>query len=125
MAVARTWATCTPIVLDRHLKAKGNAEREEEICGSGAPRLRATSACPSPERVSTGKHSAVQGAPSAYPSGRMPRWTRWRLPGSLASRQLTHAVIQFDEPVRGPVILGAGRFSGLGLVPRARPGEAG
>jgi CRISPR-associated protein Csb2 len=29
--VARTWATCTPIVLDRHLKAKGNAERDAEV----------------------------------------------------------------------------------------------
>ena len=33
----------------------------------------------------------------------------------LASRQLTHAVLQFPEPVRGPVLLGAGRFAGLGL----------
>jgi CRISPR-associated protein Csb2 len=40
---------------------------------------------------------------------------RWRLPESLAGRQLTHAVIQFAEPVEGPVLLGAGRFLGLGL----------
>ena len=39
----------------------------------------------------------------------------WRLPPSLASRQLTHAVIRFAEPIDGPVILGAGRFVGLGL----------
>jgi CRISPR-associated protein Csb2 len=37
------------------------------------------------------------------------------LPESLASRQLTHAVLQFPEPVRGPVLLGVGRFAGLGL----------
>ena len=65
--------------------------------------------------VAVGKHSAIEGAPSAYPIGRAPRWTGWRLPKSLASRQLTHAVLQFAEPVRGPVILGAGRFAGLGL----------
>lgn len=40
---------------------------------------------------------------------------RWKLPGSLASRQLTHAVIRFPETVRGSVLLGAGRFVGLGL----------
>jgi CRISPR-associated protein Csb2 len=57
----------------------------------------------------------VTGAPSAYPSGHAPRWTGWRLPKSLATRQLTHALLQFNEPVRGPVILGAGRFGGLGL----------
>jgi CRISPR-associated protein Csb2 len=31
VAVAKTWATCTPVVLDRHLKAKGNAERDAEV----------------------------------------------------------------------------------------------
>ena len=65
--------------------------------------------------VAAGKHSAIEGAPSAYPSKRSPRWTGWRLPESLASRQLTHAVIRFAEPVQGPLLLGAGRFSGLGL----------
>src|SRR4029077_20324428 len=31
VAVAKTWATSTPVVLDRHLKAKGNAERDAEV----------------------------------------------------------------------------------------------
>ena len=114
VALANTWGTCTPIVLDRHLKAKRSDEREDEIMGL------VRDACtniglPEPTRISTGKHSAVQAAPSAYPSGRAPRWTGWRLPESLASRQLAHAMIQFKEPVRGPMILGAGRFVGLGL----------
>ncbi len=114
VAVARTWATCTPVVLDRHLKAKGNAERTAEV--ERLLRQACTSiGLPEPARIAAGKHSAVNGAPSAYPSGRAPRWTRWRLPSSLASRQLVHAVLQFDEPVNGPVILGAGRFVGLGL----------
>jgi CRISPR-associated protein Csb2 len=115
-AVARTWATCTPIALDRHLKEKGNAAREAEATelvrkacvAIGLP-------APPSDRVALGKHSAINGAPSAYPSGRGPRWTGWRLPRSLAGRQLTHAVFRFDQPVRGPVILGAGRYVGLGL----------
>jgi CRISPR-associated protein Csb2 len=114
VAFAKTWATCTPIVLDRHLKAKGNAERDAEVAGL----LREACAnigLPPPVHVAVSKHSAVIGAPSAYPSGHAPRWIGWRLPNSLASRQLTHALLQFDEPVRGPVILGAGRFAGLGL----------
>jgi CRISPR-associated protein Csb2 len=113
-AVSRTWATCTPIVLDRHLKAKGNAEREAEI-GALLRQACVNIGLPEPERVAVGKHSAVRAAPAAYPSGHAPRWMRWRLPESLASRQLTHAVLQFAEPVRGPVLLGAGRFAGLGL----------
>lgn len=126
IATARTWATCTPIVLDRHLKAKGNAAREQEIQDLVAK------ACldiglPMPARwhngdkgreelaIAPGKHSAFHGAPPARPSARSPDWTKWQLPASLASRPLTHAVLQFDEPVQGPIILGAGRFMGLGL----------
>ncbi len=119
---APIFATVTPIVLDRHLKGKG-AAREEEAAAQ------VKTACiniglPEPEVVVVGKHSAVEGAPSAYPSGNSPRWMNWRLPPSLASRQLTHAVIHFAEPVDGPMILGAGRFAGLGLCRPINDGGA-
>lgn len=110
---ARIFATVTPIVLDRHLKEKG-AAREEETAALVATACR-NIGLPEPEVVVVGKHSAVEGAPSAYPSGTSPRWMNWRLPPSLASRQLIHAVVRFAEPVDGPVLLGAGRFVGLGL----------
>lgn len=110
---ARIFATVTPIVLDRHLKEKG-AARDEEIVGQIAAACRHIG-LPEPETVIADKHSGMEGVPSAYPSGRSPPWMRWRLPPSLASRQLTHAVIRFEAPVEGPVILGAGRFVGLGL----------
>ncbi len=110
---ARVFATVTPIVLDRHLKGK-NAEREDEIIAQ------VKSACrniglPEPVEVVPDKHSAMEGAPSAQPSGRAPEWMRWRTPASLASRALIHAVIYFSNPIAGPVILRAGRFVGLGL----------
>ena len=110
---ARTFATVTPIVLDRHLKAKGAAQQEEIA-------TQIVAACrnvglPEPEAVVADKHSAIEGAPAAYPSAKSPPWMRWRQPPSLASRQLTHAVIRFAQPVEGPAILGAGRFIGLGL----------
>ncbi len=110
---ARTFATVTPIVLDRHLKEKG-VEREEEIAAQIKAACR-NIGLPEPEKVVADKHSAIEGAPSAYPSGNSPEWMRWQVPASLASRALTHAVIRFSEPVAGPVILGAGRFVGLGL----------
>ena len=108
-----TFATVTPIVLDRHLK-KGGAARQDEIISQ------IKSACvntglPEPAAVVPDKHSAIEGVPSAQPSGKSPEWMRWRLPASLDGRFLTHAVIRFSEPVDGPVILGAGRFVGLGL----------
>jgi CRISPR-associated protein Csb2 len=110
---AFTFATVTPIVLDRHLKKTGS-ERQDEVI------TQIKSACvniglPEPYAVIPDKHSAIEGAPSAQPSGNAPEWMRWRLPASLAGRLLTHATIQFSCPVEGPVILGAGRFVGLGL----------
>lgn len=116
---AHTFATVTPIALDRHLKEKGEA-REHEVNAQIATACR-NIGLPEPQDVVTDKHSAFEGAASAYPSGKAPGWTRWRLPPSLSSRQLTHAVIRFAAPVDGPVILGAGRFMGLGLC---RPLEA-
>jgi CRISPR-associated protein Csb2 len=112
-ARARTFATVTPIALDRHLKTKGQA-RLEEIQTQIAISCR-NIGLPEPETVIADKHSAVDGAASSSPSGKSPAWMRWRTPASLASRQLTHAVIRFPEPVDGPVLLGAGRFLGLGL----------
>ena len=109
---ARKWASVTPIVLDRHLKGKGDLEIREIIARScsnaGLPH-------PNPERIQAGKHSAIEGAPPAKPLAGEPRWARWRLPESLATRSLVHAVIDFEEDVEGPVLLGAGRFVGLGL----------
>ena len=109
---SRIWASVTPIVLERHLKGKGDAEIRGLVAraceNAGLPR-------PAPERIRASEHSAVEGMPPARPSAGEPPWTRWKVPESLASRQLVHAVIDFGEDVRGPVILGAGRFTGLGL----------
>ena len=99
-------------MLDRHLKRSDNAEVRDLIARAcehaGLP-------SPDPGRIQAGRHSAVRGSPPARPSAGEPPWARWKLPRSLESRQLVHAVIEFDQPVRGPVLLGAGRFTGLGL----------
>lgn len=106
------WASVTPIVLERHLKRKDDREVRELVAyaceNAGQPR-------PNLERIQVGKHSAVTGAPPARPLVGEPSWMRWRLPKSLESRQLIHAVIDFEQNVQGPVLLGAGRFTGLGL----------
>lgn len=107
------FATVTPIVLDRHLKEKGTKRQEEVI--EQIKSACANAGFPEPDAVVPDKHSAIEGAIPAQPSGNAPGWMRWRLPSSLNNRFLTHAVIRFPAPVEGPVILGAGRFVGLGL----------
>ena len=109
---AHVWASVTPIVLDRHLKRNGDSEVREIIANAcenaGLPR-------PDPQRIRTGKHSAIEGAPPARPSAGAPSWLRWKVPESFATRSLVHAVIDFGRATAGPVLLGAGRFTGLGL----------
>ena len=105
---ARVWASVTPIALDRHPKAAGDIEAT------------ITAACeriglPKPLRVVAGKHTAIRGVPSARPSSGAPDWSGWRMPSSLKGRRLSHAVIEFASPIAGPLLLGAGRFVGLGL----------
>ena len=112
--LSHRWATVTPVVLDRHLKGgsgKTIQEEMEEIVAQACER----SIGARPAHVVANKHSAVRGAPSAYPSGSAPRWTGWRTPEHFASRRLVHAVIAFEEAVAGPLLIGAGRFCGLGL----------
>jgi len=110
---SRLFGTVTPIVLDRHLKQTGSAQVSEiaEQIIAGCRNI----GLPEPFSVIPNKHSPVLGAQSAAPSGKAPHWLNWRLPPSLSSRQLTHAVIQFDGPIQGPLLLCAGRFVGLGL----------
>jgi CRISPR-associated protein Csb2 len=108
---SRVWSTGTPIVLDRHTKGEHRREEMAEIIAESCMRID----LPKPLRVHVHKHAAITGAPSAWPPGGAPEWTAWSRPGALASRQLTHATLHFAEPVGGPLLLGAGRFFGLGL----------
>jgi CRISPR-associated protein Csb2 len=110
---ARIWATATPIALDCHPKAVGPEARQREIAGligNSCTRI----GLPKPMQVVPDKHSAIRGSAPAIAS-QFPEWTRWTLPGSLKGRALTHATLVFEEPVAGPVALGAGRYFGLGL----------
>ena len=99
------WASVTPVVLNRHFDGKDKWERAaesvKEMCGHiGLPR---------PREVLLHPVSLVEGVPH---SREFPQLTR---KGGGGRRSHSHAVILFDEPVRGPVLLGAGRFRGYGL----------
>ena len=99
------WVSVTPVVLNRHFDGKDKWERAVEsvkdMCGHiGLPR---------PREVLLHPVSLVEGAPHAR---EYPQLTRKNGGGR---RSHNHAVIVFDEPVRGPVLVGAGRFRGYGL----------
>ncbi len=100
---ADRWASVTPIVLDRYPK-QGEAEAEEMVAAAceriGLPR---------PREVVLMPGSLFIGAPPAKRFPTLPEKYKKTL------GQHTHALLIFDAPVRGPVLLGAGRYRGYGL----------
>jgi CRISPR-associated protein Csb2 len=101
------WATVTPVAFDRHPKSKDpeayHREAEETVAASctaiGLPR---------PRRVVLMAVSPHLGVP---PAPRFPRLLR----KDGGERRHLHALLLFDQAVRGPVLLGAGRYLGYGL----------
>ena len=115
---SRRWISVTPISLPRH---PGNMKR-----GSAAARARAWKeaelavilSCehvglPRPEEVVVSYDPFVKGA---FPVARYLPFTQKGASGSIVSRALVHASLVFGESVAGPMMLGTGRFSGLGLM---------
>lgn len=112
---ARVWGTVTPIVLDRHPKAESRREYYEEVAAvirQSCERI----GLPTPVSVTTGPVSPHLGVPASHEFPRLER-------KDGSQRRHTHATIVFEEPVVGPVLLGAGRYRGYGLCRPVREGE--
>lgn len=104
---ATQWATVTPIAFDRHPKATNRADSLTEAT-TMVRRACERIGLPNPREVILTPVSHHLGAPASHEFPRMRRKD-----GSL--RRHTHAILTFDEPVRGPVLLGAGRYRGYGF----------
>lgn len=110
---SKTWASVTPIVLDRM-----PPRRHEDQDGWAVDCI--AEACerqglPMPIEVETGPVSALKGVPPAkafVPLVRKDEQRRWHL----------HAWVRFAAPIKGPLLLGAGRFRGYGMF---KPFEGG
>ena len=100
---AREWSTVTPILLDRFPKKKGPTV--EEILASACRRI----GLPAPEAIEHGPYSRLQGVPPV-PAFRLHRKSEEK------PRWGVHATLRFAVRVQGPVLLGAGRYFGLGLM---------
>jgi CRISPR-associated protein Csb2 len=104
---ATCWATVTPIVFDRHPKG-GEAARAADEAKQIIAQACTYIGLPEPSQIEIGPVSAHAGVPHArsFPPFR-------RKNGSVPNHK--HAVLVFDTPVVGPVIIGAGRYRGYGL----------
>lgn len=111
---ATEWSTVTPVVFDRHPKSKDPASYRQEaaaLIGEACARI----GLPHPSQVIVSPVSAHSAVP---PSHAFPHLQR--KDGSL--RRHTHVILVFDEPVCGPILIGAGRYRGYGFFrPLAAP----
>lgn len=111
---ARCWSSVTPVALDRHPGGLDSAdptkrERAEAEARSSIAQACLRSGFGEPVAIGLRADAPVRGA---RPVGRFPPFTVGK--GGLR-RWLVHVELTFAKPVRGPVLLGAGRFFGLGL----------
>ena len=114
---SRQWVTATPIALPRHPGglSKGTAESRAkawEAAGSSVVDTCVHAGLPKPSVVNVSLDPLIAGA---HPTARFPPFTQNGSGGEIR-RQIVHALVTFESPVAGPVILGAGRFMGLGLM---------
>ena len=102
---SRVWASVTPVVLNRHFNGKDKWERAADSVKDACQHI----GLPRPREVLLHPVSLVENVPHARD---YPQLTRKNAGGAQSH---SHAVIIFDAPVRGPVLVGAGRFRGYGL----------
>jgi CRISPR-associated protein Csb2 len=113
-ATSTRFVTATPIALDRHPGSLGGRRHR----GSGKAVIEAqqsvADACqriglPRPIEVEISLTPFLEGAQAVR------EFPPWPPKSDRHSRARVHARVEFGEHVRGPVLLGAGRFFGLGL----------
>jgi CRISPR-associated protein Csb2 len=104
MEAADRWATVTPIVLPGHLNGRGLARRQTKLVLKSLAHA----------GIMTPVAEIHLQADPIFPGAE--RTGRYRVPEYLRQFTKTHAIITFCEPVVGPVVIGAGRYVGLGLM---------
>lgn len=120
---SRRWVSATPIALPKHPGALGRGTQPARAKAWKAAAKAVKDACahvglPEPTAVEVGFAPFIAGA---RPATLFPPFNQKGQDGRPVRRQLVHASVTFDHPVSGPLMLGTGRFLGLGLM---RPMEA-
>lgn len=107
---AMQWVTATPMALPWHPGRGGDAwSRAEESVRAACGHV----GLPMPAEVIVTPAPMINGA---IPAARYPAFRQGTRRGQPVARRLVHAGVTFDTPVRGPLVLGSGRFFGLGLM---------
>lgn len=111
---ATQWASATPIALDRNPGKIGHRDPEKAREAEQAAQETIAQACeniqlPRPSSVGVTFGGPLVGSRAARTFSPFPR------NAGRVRRALVHATLTFEEPVKGPILLGAGRYLGMGL----------
>jgi len=111
---SRTWVTTTPIALDRN---PGDLHAVLQTTRAAAFAEAEASVAMAAERIGLPRPAAVEVSRSCVLSGSAKPRAYGKFPGGSKKpeRVLVHARLAFDHHVRGPLLLGAGRYQGMGL----------
>lgn len=111
---SKHWVTATPIALDRnpgdlHASDPGRRAAAFEEATSSVREALTRAGLPSPTNIDVLRSCVLPGTakPRTYP--------RFPSESTRTQRVLVHARLVFDRRVGGPLLLGAGRYHGLGL----------
>lgn len=95
-----TWATVTPVIFGKHPKKSSN--RKTDAVTDEMFRI---SGLPSPMEFRMGKSPPFRGSLNLR---------NMYIPSKFAGRLVSHVIVRFPVAVRGPVVLGSGRYLGYG-----------
>lgn len=115
---ARRWVSTTPIALPTHPGRLSSGTAASRTKAWARAERAVVDSCrhvglPVPTDVAVSLAPLIAGARPA------PDFPAFRQPGTggrLIARRLVHAAITFENPMVGPLVLGAGRYLGLGLM---------
>ena len=115
---ARQWVSVTPIALPTHPGPLGRGtaaarskawERAERAVFNSCQHV----GLPEPSSIALSLDPFISGV---RPAHRFPAFRQGSGQGKPVTRRLVHASVTFEQPVEGPLVLGAGRYLGLGLM---------
>jgi CRISPR-associated protein Csb2 len=111
---ARKFVTATPIALDRH---PGNLRSNTQRAAHKAAAEAKSSIAEACERIGLPRplDVAISLAPLLPGAQHVRQFAPWPPQSGRARRARVHAEIEFSGEVSGPLLIGAGRYFGLGL----------
>ncbi len=113
-AASRIWSSATPVALDRNPGDLRSSDPTKEAAAYAEAEATIAASCvrlglPAPLRVTVQPAAPLAGADKAR---HFPPFSTGKPP---VQRVLVHATLIFATRVTGPILLGAGRYFGLGL----------